>query len=188
MFMSKIILDRTGEKMSGRIRKSLKVLLYAVSSNAIFGSIIFFTYTWLAGYSVLYAYLGNLALIIIGLLMDEHMIKSFQSKKLAMQLNQIEKVKDRELNYRIIKGVLNSFVSFKTVLYTLYILILILAQIIDFYPSLFSEDMRSFILANNYSILIIVAFDLALGEFFRDRKKSKDALEKLNNNLNEVQD
>ena len=174
--------------MLGKFRKALKVLLYAVSSNAIFGSILFFSFTWLAGYSVLYAYLGNLALIIIGLLMDEHMVKSFQSKKLAMQIRQIEKAKDREINYRIIKGVLNNFVSFKTVLYTLYILILILAQIIDFYPMLFNEDIRSFLLANNYSILIIVAFDLALGEFLRDRKKSKDVLEKFNDNLNEVQD
>jgi len=173
--------------MSCRSKKSLKVLLYAVSSNAIFGTIIFFTYTWLARYSVLYAYLGNLSLIIIGLLMDEYMIKSFQSKKLAIQIKQIEKVKDREANYRLIKGILNSFVSFKTVLYTLYILILILAQIIDYYPTLFNEDMRSFILANNYSILIIVAFDLALGEFLKDRKKSKDTLESLNNNLNEDQ-
>jgi len=174
--------------MSGKIGRSLNVLLYAISSNAIFGAIIFFTYTWLAGYSVIYAYLGNLSLIIIGLLMDEYMIKSFQSKKLAMQIKQIEKVKDRESNYRLIKGILNSFISFKTVLYTLYILILILAQIIDSYPTLFNEDMRSFILANNYSILIIVAFDLALGEFLKDRKKSKDILENLDNNLNEVQD
>ena len=174
--------------MSGRIRKSLNVLLYAVLSNGIFGAIIFFTYTWLARYSVLYAYLGNLLLIIIGLIMDEHMIKSFQSKKLAMQINQIKKAKDRESNYRLIKGILNSFVSFKTVLYTLYILILILAQVIDSYPTLFSEDMRSFILANNYSILIIVAFDLALGEFLRDRKKSKDTLRVLDDNLNEGQD
>ena len=174
--------------MSAKIRKTLKVLLYAISSNAIFGSIIFFTFTWLARYSVLYAYLGNLALIILGLLMDEHMIKSFQSKKLAMQIKRIKKVKDRELNYRIIKGVLNNFVSFKTVLYTLYILILILAQIIDFYPTLFSEDIRSFILANNYSILIIVAFDLVLGEFLRDRKRSKDIMKVLDDNLNEFQD
>jgi len=172
--------------MLGKLKKALKVLLYAISSNVIFGSIIFFTFTWLAGFSILYAYLGNLALIIIGLLMDGHMVKSFQSKKLVTQIRQIKNPKDRELNYRLIKGVLNNFVSFKTVLYTLYILILVLAQIIDFYPTLFNNDIRNFLHANNYSILIIIAFDLALGEFLRDRKKSKDTLEKLENNMNEI--
>ena len=174
--------------MPERIKKTLKILLYAISSNVLFGSTIFFTYTWLARYSVLYAYAGNLALIIFGLLMDNYMLNSFQSKKLAMQLTQIKSVKDREHNYRLIRGILNNFVSFKTALYTIYILILILAQVIDFHPTLFSEDIRSFIFANNYSILIIIAFDLVLGEFIRDRKRSKDIIKKLDNNLNELQD
>ena len=54
--------------MSEKIKKIVKYVLYALTSNVIYGLLLFFVFTRLAGYSLLYAYLGNLALIIIGLI------------------------------------------------------------------------------------------------------------------------
>ena len=114
--------------MSKKIIQIIKNLLYALISNIIFSFILYGTYTWLAGYSLLYAYLGNIALIIFALVLDEFTLKSIQSaiqsKKLVTKMD-----KDASLLF------MDVFISFKTVLYIVYIFILILSPIIDFYPA-----------------------------------------------------
>ena len=57
--------------MSETIGKIINYVLYVLLSNVIYGLLIFFVFTWLVRYSLLYAYLGNLSLIIIGLGMNE---------------------------------------------------------------------------------------------------------------------
>jgi len=173
--------------MSNKIKKILKYLSYILASNIIFGCIIYFTYTWLVGFSLLYAYLGNLALIILGLILDELAFKTYQSEKFVTAVKK-EHRKEIEKNYRIIQWQMDNFVSFKATLYMFYVLILIFSQIIEFYPTLVGENLENFILANSYSILLLIAFDQIIGQFSKDRRKAKDILVKLKKDLFENQD
>lgn len=124
----------------------------------------------LAGYSLLYAHFGNLALIVVGLAIDEYMYKMLQSKKLVAQLKQ---EKDMETNYRLIQWIMDNFVSFKSILYLFYIIILVVSKIIDFNPELLGDDIGSFIRANDYSILFLLAFDTLISQFTKDRTRMK---------------
>jgi len=150
-----------------------KNIAYALSSNIIYALIVYFSYTWLAGYSLLLGYFGNLALIIMALVMDEGTLKMLRSKELVMSIKK-EKQKDIELALRLLKFLFDGFVSFKTVLYTFYVFILIVSQIIDFYPSLINPALENFIHANSYSILLLIAFDQIIGQFSKDRGRIKE--------------
>ena len=156
--------------MLTKAAQRFRYLLYALITNIIYGFILYYVCTWLAGYSLLYAYLGNLALIVMGLAMDEYTLKIYRSKKLV---EQIKNEKDKEMNYRLVLWAMESFVSFKTVLYVFYILIMILAQVADFYPALMSGSLGNFILTTQYSIVLLVAFDMLAGQFSKDRKRMK---------------
>ena len=83
---------------------------------------------------------------------------------------------------------LDSFVSFKTVLYMFYIFILIFSQIIDFYPALVGENIGNFISANSYSILLLIALDQVIGQFSKDRERVGKISEKLKKDLVENQE
>jgi len=157
--------------MSDKVKRICRYILYAVLSNALYGFILYFLTTWLAGFSLLYAYLGNIVLIIWGLATDEYVYKMYQSKKLVRQ---IKREKDAETNYRTILWLIDSTVSFKAVLYLFYIFILIAAQIIDFYPSVVNENLGNFIFSIRYSILLLMAFDMLIGQFVSDRKRMKE--------------
>ena len=166
--------------MSKKIIKIIKNVLYALFSNVIFAFILYYTYTWLAGYSLLYAYLGNLALIIIALVVDEFVLKSIQSeiqsKKLVTQFDK---------NTTLL--VMDVFISFKTVLYMVYIFILILSPIIDFNPTLVNENITHFIAANEYSILLLIAIDMLIQTFSKDRKRINKISAELKKYLTENQ-
>ena len=166
--------------MSKKIKKIIKNVLYALFSNVIYSFILYYTYTWLAGYSLIYAYLGNLALIIIALVIDELILKSIQSeiqsKKIVTQID-----KDVSLLF------MDVFISFKTVLYMVYIFILILSPIIVFNPTLLNEGLRNFIAANEYSILILIAVDMLIQTFSKDSKRIKKISTELKKYLNENQ-
>jgi hypothetical protein len=83
---------------------------------------------------------------------------------------------------------LDSVVSFKPDLYLFYIFLLILSQIIDLHPTLVGEDFRNFILANNYSILLLVAFDMLMGQLAKDREKLKRLSESIKKHMAEKQE
>jgi hypothetical protein len=168
-----------------KIKQIGKHLLFIFYSNAIYGLILYFAFTWLAGYSLLFAYLGNLALIVLGLAWDEFNQKWLQSKKAVLLL---KKEKDIEKNYRFVQQLMDSFVSIKTALYLFYIIILIFSQILDFYPALAGGNLGNFILANNYSILFLVAFDMLIGQFSKDRERMKKISAYLKKSLTENQD
>jgi hypothetical protein len=141
----------------------------------VYGLISFLVFTWLAGYSLLHASIGNLVLIVLVLAIDEYMIKAFQSEKLIMR---IKMENDPEKTYRSLQSGLNIAGSFKADLYLFYVIVLIFSQIIDFDPALVNENFGNFISANNYSILFLIAIDMLIGQYSKDRARLKKISEK----------
>lgn len=131
-----------------------------------------FVCVWLAGYSLLYAYLANLALLILGLVLDEFTMKTFLSQKTISEIRRFE-TREKERNRTLIKSLMSSYVSFKATLYLFYMVILVLSQIIRFIPDLAGLDLKNFLEATQYSILILVAYDMFSSQFFRDRRKMR---------------
>ena len=162
--------------MKEKLKRIIRFILFFIYTNVIYGLIVYFVFTWLAGYSLLAGYFGNLALIVLGLVLDTYMLKMLQSKKLVEELR---KEKDTEQGYRFIQLVLDNYVSFKTSLYLFYVLILVFSQIIVFYPTLFGENISNFIAVNNYSILLLVAFDMLSSQFLKDKARKKEIAENL---------
>ena len=169
--------------MLNLIKRISKYILFAFIANAAYGVILYFVFTWLAGYSLLYAYFGNFALIIIVLATDEYYTHiMMQSEKFIAKL---KKEKDPEKAYRSLKWALSNFGSFKTDLYLFYILILVFSQIIEFNPALVGKNLGDFIRANNYSILFLIGFDTLIGQFSKDRARMKKILAKIKESLNQ---
>jgi len=171
--------------MSNKIKRIGKHLFYILWSNVLYGLLLYFVFTWLAGYSLLYAYFWNLALIILGLAIDAYLLQMLQSKKIIMQLKE---EKDAEKNYRLIQWIMDSFVSFKTILYLFYVVILIVSQVISINPTLVGENISNFIMANNYSILFLIAFDMLLSQFTKDKERMKEISENLKKSLAEKEE
>ena len=154
--------------MSKKFIKITRYVLYALISNVIYGLIMYYVYKWLVVYSLLYAYLGTLALIIIGLVWDElnHklFLKTMQKKEYAVQL-------EKDFIFRLY---LDSFISFKTIIYLFYLFVLIVSQIIKFNPELVNENFANYVLSFEYGILFIIAFDMVVGQFLKDRERMKE--------------
>jgi len=171
--------------MTKKLKRIGSYFLYILYSNALYGLILWYTCTWLAGYSLVYAYLGNLALIILGLLLDELTLRMYRSERTARD---IKKEKNPEKALRALSWLTDSFVSFKASLYLFYLLLLIISQIIEFNPTLAGENLSNFILATKYSILLLVAYDLLLEQFSKDRKRMRELSAKFKKYLTEPQD
>jgi hypothetical protein len=173
--------------MQNNTKKIGNHLLYALVDGGTYGLFVYFVSIWLTRYSLLAAYLGNLLLIIIALVLDEFTFKQLSSKGLAQG---IKAAKDEEGSSRTIQWIIDSFVSFKTVLYLFYIIILILSQVIEIYPSLIpiGENLESFIYMNRYNILLLVAFDTLIGQFIKDRTRMENVSEQFKCNLAEEQE
>ena len=99
--------------MKSKISRIFKFILFFIYTNVIYGLIVYFVFTWLAGYSLLAGYFSNLALIILGLAIDAHIHKMLQSKKLVQQINE---EKNPEQGYRYLQNLLDNYVSFKATL------------------------------------------------------------------------
>jgi len=159
--------------MHNKLIKIIKYALYILFGSVIYGLILFFVYTQLAGYSLILAYLGNLVLIIIALVSDSLAFKVYdtamQSKKHVEEFR-----KSRFLRFQ-----LDSYISFKTTLYMFYIFILFFSQLVNSNQVSINEDVMSFISANEYGILLLIAVDLLTGQFKKDREKSKIYKEKI---------
>ena len=168
--------------MKEKIKRIINFILFFIYTNVIYGLIVYFVFTWLAGYSLLAGYFGNLALIVLGLVMDAQIHKILQSKKLIQELKED---KNPEQGYRFIQSLLDNYVSFKTSLYLFYVVILVLSQIIVFYPTLLSENISNFIAVNNYSILLLLAFDMLSRQFSKDKERKKAISENLEKALSE---
>jgi hydroxyethylthiazole kinase-like uncharacterized protein yjeF len=166
--------------VQNKIAQICKHSLYIVLSNIIYGLVLYFVFTWLSGFSLLGAYMGNLALIILGLGIDEYSQRMLLADDLAKQLKSEKNV---EQSYRTIQRLMDSFVSFKTVLYLFYIVILVFSQVIQAYPTLVSGTLSEFILANSYSILFLIALDMLIRQFTDDRVRMKAASDRLRQSL-----
>lgn len=159
--------------MPEKASKLFKCLGYILSSFTLFsimlfGLAVYFTYTWLAGYSPLYALLGNLVLIFLGLVWNKSMVKFYQSKRFMLIMIRLS---GSAKEYREVKTpTFDGFVSFKTALYIFYIVIMIVSQIVEFYPMPFSGDLLNFIAANKYSILFLFALDRVIELAAPDRE------------------
>ncbi|MCL2111101.1 MAG: hypothetical protein FWH32_02385 [Clostridiales bacterium] len=133
--------------------------------------------------------MGNFALIVLGLALDEYTCKEYQSEKFAADLKTaMQKSGKASKSYRIIRWHMDNFVSFKTVLYLFYIFILVASHIIAYNPALASEAFGNFIMANEYTILILIALDLLIRQFSIDRRKMRETSEKLERALAEDKD
>ena len=170
--------------MADKIKRFFKFILFFIYTNVIYGLIVYFVFTWLSGYSLLAGYFGNLALIILGLVMDASIHNMLQSKKLVQELKE---EKNSEQGYRFIQTLLDNYVSFKTSLYLFYLVILVLSQIIVFYPTMLNENISNFIAVNNYSILLLIAFDMLSGQFIKDKARKKAISENLERALSETE-
>ena len=175
---------RTGVRStSNKIKKIIRYVIFALISNVLYGLLLYFVFTWLAGYSILYGYFGNLMLIIIGLVWDEQNHKLWQSEKLLTEIQ--ANTLDATLGKQMLRLYLDAFTSFKTILYLFYIFILVFSQIIDFIPTLVNENIANFISANTYSILLLIAVDQLIGQFSKDRERMKRISAKLEKYLTE---
>ena len=171
--------------MLSKIRQISNYLLFTLLFIAIYGSVLYFPFKWLSAYSHLYAFLGNFALIVIILAADELTLKMLQSEEFVMQMR---KKKDTEKIYHSLQKVFGNIISFKTGLYLFYVLILIGSLIIELDPTLVGENLGDFIHANNYSILLLIALDMLIGQFSKDRERMKKIPEKLKISLTEKQE
>jgi len=153
-----------------KIKQALGHIIYVLFSNTIYGLILYFVYVWFSGYSLLLAFFGNFALIIAGLAVDESTIKYFESEK---TVKYFERTKLSRSDRYFLRHYTSSFVSFRTALYVFYIFILVLSQVLEFNPDMLGEKMRSFILSNSYSILLLIAADMLLAQFSKDKERMK---------------
>ena len=166
--------------MQNKIKQIGRYVSYLLWSNVIYGLIVYHVFIWLARYSLLFAYLGNLALIMLGLLIDEYTIQMLQSQKLVRELMEDKK---NEKNYQFVQRIMDSFISFKTALYLFYLFILVFSQMITLHPSLVGENIQNFIKANDYSILFLLALDTLIAHFSKDREKMKKISDTLKKSL-----
>ena len=168
--------------MSKKVIQIAKYASFIVLSATVYGLIMYLVYTWLAGHSLLLAYLGNLALIIVALVWDELNFKTYES--LIKSKEALKELKGS----RFFRYILESFISFKAALYLFYVLIMVFSKIIESYPALLNEGLGSFIAANEYSILLLIAVDLFSGQFVKDRKRAGAVLKRFERAWEEEQD
>lgn len=165
--------------MRTKIKRAGGFLLYALLTNLIYGAILYLGFTWLAGFSEVIAHFWNLALIILGLAIDTSSKELIQTERLAKQLRSEKEVQQAS---GLINWIADHFVSFKTILYIFYALILVISPVIDLNPTLLGDSLTSFIQSNSYSILFVIAFDMIVAQVTKDsedRKKMRASWEKL---------
>ncbi|MCL2296200.1 MAG: hypothetical protein FWC29_03855 [Methanomassiliicoccaceae archaeon] len=99
----------------------------------------------------------------------------------------IKKEKDAEKALRIAQLQMDNFVSFKAALYLFYILILIISQVVEPDPALIGGDLETFVHVTKYSILLLVAYDLLIEQFSKDKRRMKKITALFNKHWNEEQ-
>ena len=168
--------------MSKKIKQIIKYVGYIIFGGVLWGLFMYLVYTWLVGSSLLLAYLVNLTLIVVALAADVYTLKMLEKS-----MHSKERLKEMGKS-GFVKFYFDAFISFKAILYLFYIAIMIFSQIIVYYPTLTPDSLGSFIVANEYSILILIAIDLFSGQFSRDKQKRKELSEKLERLLTEKED
>jgi hypothetical protein len=131
---------------------------------------LYFVFTWLAGYSLLYGYFGSLTFMAIMIVIEEYSTRTMESET---WFKKVSEQKDREKLLRSFSKGIEYNISTKTILYLFYVFVLIFSQIIENNPALAGEDLRIFILSNNHSILVLIAIDMLIGQVSKDRERMK---------------
>ena len=172
--------------MPGKIKKALNYLGFMLLANTTYGIILYFLVTWLAGYSLLLAYAGNIALILLVLGYDEFaMRKLLRAEKIYALIRISSNAKERALSIRLYRWGLKYYVSFKTFLFTFYIAVVVFSQIIRFRPELVGEEFTTFIGIIDYGVLMLLAFKDFREEFAKDSDRSKARLAEFEKYLEE---
>ncbi|MCL2051988.1 MAG: hypothetical protein FWG91_09730 [Lachnospiraceae bacterium] len=156
--------------------------IYDLLGASFYGLVLYFGFTWLAGFSFLYAHLWNIIMLIFAASINELSDKLVSSDEKLILLKQKYGAEKASL---ILTG---GFISFKTVIYLFYLLILLASQINDFTPILINKSFENFIISNNYSVLLLIAFDSLIKQFSKDKKKAKTIEAKLKESWGENQD
>lgn len=170
--------------MLSKMKRIGKYVAYGISSNVLYGLILYSLVTWLARHSLLYAYVGNLAMVALGLAGDIVILKSLTSQKYVTLL---KKEKNGEKEYQAFQWLFDNYVSFKAMLYLFYAILLIASQIINFSNIALGEDLTNFMRTTDYSILIIIAFEEFVERFSQGRRNAEIALERLRKNWADTQ-
>ena len=123
-----------------------------------------FIYLQLAGGSMLYAYLWNMAFIIAMLILDKIIHSKMQSRDFLI-------TKKSRLFWLWMH--VENFVSFKSTIYLFYIFILVISRVSTINPKLISADFRNFVLSIEYGLVLVVAFDKLTEHIFKDIKRVK---------------
>jgi hypothetical protein len=173
--------------MRDKLKRVLNTFLYFLVDAGASILILYVVSMWLARYSLVFAYLGNLALIIVALLLDEFTFKWLNTNKLVTQLKESDE-KGRPDDYRAIQWIMDNFISFKTTLYLIYIFILLFSQIIELNSGFLSESLSNFFLINRYNIVLLIAVDKLIGQFSSDRKRMDATSESLARHMNECEE
>ena len=166
------------------IKSNGKYFIYALFTNIIFGAIYYLVFWWLIRYSLLYAYFGCLLLIFIGLWLDKQTLEYITSDKLIVELKGMTQV-DKKKNSSLIKWIFKSYVSFKTILFIFYFVIIIVSQIINIAPDFVGKDISNFVMANSYGIVLLLAWDRIKGQFAKDREEMEEKAISFEKQVNE---
>jgi hypothetical protein len=174
--------------MFRKLLKKSKFILLELLFAAVYGVALYFLFTWLAGYSLLYAYFGSLALMIILIMAEEYSIKLVQSDDILKRISEQAAQKGREDFYRSYADGFTSNVSIRMTLYMFYVFILVFSKIVEYYPALVNESIGAFILENNFSILMLIALDRLFSQAAKDRERMIKAAAKYKEYFPEKQD
>ena len=141
-------------------KKVIKFMWAALFAYGYFGMTVFI-FNNVAARSMITATVINSALIIVFLIED----------KVGDYFMDKQKTKDPNVKQNIIMRGLKSYfnsVSFKTALYLFYIFILICSAIDNVDPDFFNQDFSLYLLTVEYGILVLIAVDTFLSQFFKD--------------------
>jgi prepilin signal peptidase PulO-like enzyme (type II secretory pathway) len=174
--------------MFKKMLKRSRFILMELLGAAFYGVVLYFLFTWLAGYSLLYAYFGSLVLMILLIATEEYAIKLMESDDTLKKMSEQATQKGREDFYRSQAEGFAYNLSIKTMLYLFYVFILIFSKIVEYNPALVSESIGAFILENNFSILMLIALDRLVGQAAKDRERMKRLAAKYKEYLPEKQD
>jgi prepilin signal peptidase PulO-like enzyme (type II secretory pathway) len=174
--------------MFKKLLKRSRFILLELLGAAVYGVVLYFLFTWLAGYSLLYAYFGSLVLMILLIAAEEYSIRIMESDDTLKKMSEQAAQKGREDFYRSQAEGFVYNTSVKTILYLFYVFILIFSKIVEYNPTLVNEDIGTFILENNFSILMLIALDRLFGQATKERERMRKLAARFKEYLLEKQD
>jgi hypothetical protein len=133
---------------------------------------------YLAMYSPLVAFMGNLLFIFFMIAADEFgMRRYWRADAIYARLAKIKNKRQREFALYFERWSLKNYVSFRTFLFVFYFAVLIAAQISKFYPDLIEDSVANFLSVIEYSVIVLLALKDIVEEFPRDRSRAQTKLE-----------